>query len=158
MKQFLLLSLIVFTANCYIYGQIQSDVKEKDTIVTSVDSAKAKKAISVALNYATLFSDGNDIEKIISLCSVPFIWLDTKIISNFNLLKQKHLEIISLKGKNRVFEVDTAYIKGIAQTYSKQSTPIDVYHVKFILKNPKVSTFVIIVQMSEIPRIMGLRD
>lgn len=134
-----------------------------DTTAKSINPIRAEKAKSVVLNYMRLFSKGENIDSILALCSVPFSWDRKEIISEKAALKQKHIDIIAKKGKNRAFSVDTVFVKATRKEMLDKIIPLDVYYVMIRIKaasDPNGEGYGIqfAVQMSDNPKIIGLSD
>jgi hypothetical protein len=134
-----------------------------DTTEKSINPIRADKAKSVAVNYMRLLAKGENIDSILALCSVPFSWDRKEIISEQAALKQKHIDIIAKKGKNRAFFVDTAFIKATRKEMLDNIIPLDVYYVMIRIKqtsdpNGKVYDILFAVQMSDNPKITGISD
>lgn len=134
-----------------------------DTTQKSINPIRADKAKSVAMNYMRLLAKGENIDSILDLCSVPFSWDKKEIISEQAVLKQKHIDIIARKGKNRAFSVDTIFVRATRKEMLDKIIPLDVYYVVIRIKlasdpNGKVYGIQFAVQMSDNPKIIGISD
>ena len=134
-----------------------------DTTGKSIDPIRADKAKSVAVSYMRLFAKGENIDSILHFCSVPFSWDRKEIISEQAALKQKYIDIIAKKGKNRAFSVDSVFITATRKEMLDKIIPLDVYYVMMRIRLPgdpngKVYKVRFAVQMTDNPKIIGISD
>lgn len=160
------MSRIILTLSLILFFEItnsQTSHNFPDTTGKSTDPIRAEKAKSVVLKYIHLIAKGENIDSIMNMCSVPFALDRKEIISERAALKQKYVEMIADKGKNRVFSVDTIFIRTTRKEILDNIIPLDVYYVVVKIKLPNETKedthgILLAVQMSDNPKIIGFSD
>jgi len=130
-KKSLIILVLILSINIS-FGQTTSD--NIDTSMSNIDPILATKSMELVRNFATLFYQGNDINKLLDLCSVPFVIDGEEIISGKSELGKKFTESIDIVGKNRQIDIDSVYIYGSRKEILNDLIPVDVYFIVLVLK------------------------
>lgn len=132
MSKTTLTTLILILCINFSFGQ--SSLDKIDTSSSSLDLIQATKAKALVVDFATLLYQGQDINKLLNKCSLPFAIDGEKIISSKEELKKTFSDIINLTGKGRKITIDSVYILGSRKEILNDVIPIHVYFVVLVLK------------------------
>ena len=143
------------------YGQARQN--NSDTTLKNLDPVKAEKAKSIVASYARLFFNGENIDSLASLCSLPFAWDRKKIIETWPDFKKEQQLIIDQKGKNSELVIDSVFVAAIRSEMLDKVVPVNIYYVIVTVKfnregKERSANALFAVQISEQPKIVGFSD
>jgi hypothetical protein len=162
MKTFRLFSTMLFLLVSNIV-QGQDNYTYPDTTLKLVDPIRAEKAKALVLDYVRIIAQGTNADSLAKICGTPFSWDKKIIVDNWADLKKAQQAIISNKGKNRKFIIDTVFVKAVRSEILDEIIPLNVYYVIAKIKvtkdnYEKTAEVLFAVQISDNPKIIGFSD